>query len=133
MRLKRHSVLTVEQFKQHPVISFSTRESGLTMAFENWVGAHDVKIRNVLSCNSLTAIIALTVAGLGISFLPRHYVQPLVRRRRLVALRSDPPLPSVTYSFIWRRDDHRPLVGTFRRLLLESVNFRQQNPLWDAA
>ena len=94
------------------MISFSTAESGLTAAFDSWVVAHDVRVRNVISCNSLNAIVALTTTGVGISFLPRQYIAPLVRRGLLVALRSDPPLPKVSYSAIWRRDDDRKLVGS---------------------
>lgn len=131
VRLKRGTLLTAEQFQEHPVISFSTPESGLTAAFESWVVAHDVRVRNVISCNSLNAIVALTATGVGISFLPKHYVSPLVKRGLLVALRSDPPLPGVTYSAIWRRDDNRRLVGIMKKLVLEDLDFRMPNLLWD--
>jgi len=131
VRLKRGTLLTVEEFLDHPVISFSTSESGLTAAFGSWVVAHDVRVRNVISCNSLNAIVALTTTGVGISFLPKQYIAPLVRRGLLVALRSDPPLPKVTYTAIWRRDDGRKLVGTMKKLVRDRVDFRKPNPLWD--
>ncbi len=60
-----------------------------------------------------------------------HAGSPLVKRQLLVALRCDPPLPAVTYSFISRRDDNRRLVSIMKKLLLEDVDFRVQNPLWD--
>lgn len=130
-RLKRGTLLKAEQFQAHPVISFSTQDSGLTAAFGTWVAAHDVRVRNVITCNSLNAIVALTATGVGISFLPKHYVTPLVKRGLLVALRSDPPLPTVSYSFIWRRDDNRRLVSMMKQLLLDELDFRVPNLLWD--
>ena len=81
-------------------------------------------------CNSLTAILAMTVAGVGISFLPKRYVAPLIRRQLLVALRSDPPLPRPEYHFIWRQDDSRRLVAVMKHLVTEEVNFSAGNPLW---
>jgi DNA-binding transcriptional LysR family regulator len=129
-RLKRGTLLRAAQFQEHPVISFSTQDSGLTAAFGSWVAAHDVKVRNVISCNSLNAIVALTVTGVGISFLPRQYISPLVKRGLLVALKSDPPLPAVSYSFIWRRDDNRRLVNTMKTLLVSDTNFSVPNVLW---
>ena len=130
-RLKRGTLLTAERFQDHPVISFSTPESGLTAAFDSWIVAHDVRVRNVISCNSLNAIVALTTTGVGISFLPKQYVAPLVRRGLLVALRSDPTLPTVSYTAIWRRDDNRKLISTMKKLVRERVDFRKPNPLWD--
>ena len=124
-RLKRGTLLKAEQFQEHPVISFSTQDSGLTAAFGSWVAAHDVRVRNVISCNSLNAIVALTATGVGISFLPKHYIAPLVKRGLLVALRT------VSYSFIWRRDDSRRLVSLMKKLLLDDLDFRVPNLLWD--
>ena len=89
-------------------------------------------MREVVSCNSLTAILAMTVAGVGISFLPKRYVAPLIKRQLLVSLRSDPPLPRLDYHFIWRQDDARELVTVMKRLIVDEVDFTTSNPLWAA-
>jgi DNA-binding transcriptional LysR family regulator len=128
-RLRRGTLLKAAQFQQHPVIS-SSPESGLALAFESWAASYRMKVREVIVCNSLTAIIGLTVAGVGISFLPRRYVLPLVERSLLVPLRSDPPLPVFKYSLIWRRDDTRRVVTSIRKLVLEEVDFTTPNALW---
>jgi len=128
-RLKKGTLLDAALFQQHPVIS-STADSGLTDALTRWTSAHQVLVREVVACNSLTAILAMTVAGEGISFLPTRYVAPLVRRKLLVALRSEPALPSLGYHFVWRRDDARRLVAQMRELVTAQADFTIANPLW---
>ena len=128
-RLRKGTLLNAALLQQHPVI-LSTSDSGLTGALRNWTTAHGVQLREVVSCNSLTAILAMTVAGVGISFLPKRYVAPLIKRQLLVSLRSDPPLPRLDYQFIWRQNDSRHLVNVMKQLIVEEVDFTVSNPLW---
>ncbi|AMB87581.1 LysR family transcriptional regulator [Pseudomonas agarici] len=130
-RLAAGTILNAKHLQEHPVIS-STSESGLSFAFESWLAAYNIKIGQTIPCNSLTAITGLTVAGIGVSFLPTHYVQPLINKDLLVALRSDPPLPVLKYSLIWRRDDNRRLIQVARDLLEQEINFSRPNTLWGA-
>ena len=130
-RLRKGTLLNAALLQQHPVI-LSTSDSGLTGALRNWTTAQGVQMREVVSCNSLTAILAMTVAGVGISFLPKRYVAPLIKRKLLVSLRSDPPLPRLDYHFIWRQDDVRELVAVMKRLIVDEVDFTTSNPLWAA-
>lgn len=129
-RLAAGTILDADHLQEHPVIS-STSESGLSFAFDSWLAAYNIKIRQTIPCNSLTAITGLTVAGVGVSFLPTHYVQPLINKHLLVALRSEPALPILRYSLIWRRDDNRKLVQVARKLLEEEINFSRPNTLWN--
>lgn len=113
-----------------PLIS-STADSNLSTAISSWAASARVDIQRVISCNSLTTIVGLTVAGMGTSCLPRHYVQALVKRRKLAPVRrrgSAPP--TLSYSFIWRRDDERRLVTIMRDMVLAEANFAVSNPLW---
>ncbi|WP_313311124.1 LysR family transcriptional regulator [Pulveribacter sp.] len=130
-RLKRGTVLDAARMALHPVIASSV-DSGLAEPLQAWATHAGVQLREVLPCNSLTTILAMTVAGMGISFLPRHYVQPLVRRKMLVELRSDPPLPTIAYRFIRRRDDTRQLVARMRAAVVQEIDFDMPNPLWSA-
>ncbi len=127
--LPRGSHLDAAIFEQQPII-VSTTDSGLNATFEHWVNTSRLRVAHPITCNSLTAIVGLTVAGQGISFLPRHYVQPLVRRKLLATLRSDYPFPNVRYSFVSRADDKRRLIASMRTLSLEEVDFRVPNTLW---
>jgi DNA-binding transcriptional LysR family regulator len=128
----RGTVLTTEQIASHVVIAGQI-ESGATHVFNDWIAMHNVKLRRVLACNSSTTITGLTVAAVGISYLPLHHVRPLVERNLLVPLTSEPPVPrQMQFSFIYRRDDRRPLIQILKRVVLEEVDFSIPNKLWTA-
>jgi len=131
-RLRRRTLLTAEHFATHPVIN-NAHDSGLTAIFESWSAANHIRTAKTISSNSRAAIIALTVAGVGISFQPRKYVQPLFNRGMLVPLESEPPLPTLPYHLIWRRDDDRKLVQVMRELVEQEADFGSENPFWSVA
>jgi DNA-binding transcriptional LysR family regulator len=128
-RLRRRTVLTAEHFATLPVVS-NAHDSGLNAVFESWSAANHIRAVRTIPCNSRAAIIALTVAGVGLSFQPRRYVQPLFNRGLLVPLESVPPLPTVPYSLIWRRDDDRKLVQVMRDLVEQEADFGSENLFW---
>ncbi|ALK96078.1 hypothetical protein AB595_08705 [Massilia sp. WF1] len=121
-RIKAGKTLTVEEIQQHPIIVM-TSESRLTESFHNWSSQHKVSARRVLACNSLSAIVGLTIADVGISFLPRRFLEPMVEHGKLNAFQSEPPLPSIEYCFRWRTDDTRTLVPTLAQLAGTEVNY----------
>lgn len=130
-RLRRRSVLSPEQFETHPIIN-NPDDSGLSAAFGDWSRANRIQVGKTIRCNSRAAIIALTIAGVGISFQPRKYVQPLFDRGLLVPLESEPPMPHLPYNIIWRRDDDRPLIRTVVDLVQDEADFGMDNIFWTA-
>ncbi|TAL81374.1 MAG: hypothetical protein EPN46_05365 [Candidimonas sp.] len=86
-RLPKGTVLTPQHFAERPVITLSP-EAGLSRAFERWTAQQNLNIPCALICNSLTALIALVIAGVGISFFPRNYIEYFVRAGKLVELVS---------------------------------------------
>ena len=70
---------------------------------DTWLRSHDVRARRVVSANNLVALAGLTLAGLGISYLPRRYFADLVRSGSLEIVRTDPPVPKFTYYVAHRR------------------------------
>ncbi|KPG95991.1 LysR family transcriptional regulator [Pseudomonas sp. RIT-PI-q] len=114
--------LTAEHFLQHPIISLSS-DSRLTGLTNYWASAQQIELPRALTCNSLLALIELTVAGVGISTFPRNYMQPLIEGGHLVELRSALPLPDMSYCFDWRRDDERSVVRLLRQLVIEEADF----------
>jgi DNA-binding transcriptional LysR family regulator len=130
-RLAKGTVLTPRLFAEHPVITLSP-QAGLSKAFERWAAAEKLEIPRALICNSLTALIALAVAGVGISFFPRTYIEPYVRAGKLVELISN-PLPNLSYYFHWRSGDNRAVVTSLRDITMEVANFSIGSPLWPDA
>ena len=129
-RLPPGAVLAPGDFETHPVIN-NPQDSGLSAAFDAWARTNGIHIGKTISCNSRSAIIALTVAGVGISFQPLRYVQPLVDKGILMVVACDPPLPRQTYSLVWRVDDDRRLVGMMVDLIRVKANFELGNMFWE--
>ena len=65
----------------------------------------------------------LTLADVGLSFLPQTFVSPWVERGALANFRSDPALPSLRYCFVHREDDHRAMVQTLLASVLSEARF----------
>lgn len=122
-------VLVAEDFERLDILTHPP-ESGLANVFNSWLTVHNLKVQRVIVCNSLTTITGLTVSNMGLSFLPSDYVQPLIERGKLVALGSEPPLPTLDYNFIWLRDDIRPMTHVMKKLILSAIDFSIPNELW---
>jgi DNA-binding transcriptional LysR family regulator len=116
-RVRAGSVLKAKELSRHPVITM-TEGSGLTRAFEAWAAEQGLRMQRIVASNSLMAIIGLTMADLGLSFLPREFMRPWVESGALIALRSVPPLPTLLYCFLHREDDRRAMLP----ILLQCVN-----------
>ncbi|MGL1835109.1 LysR family transcriptional regulator [Rhodocyclaceae bacterium SMB388] len=115
-RISPGEVLTPAELLKYPLITM-TEGSGVTRAFERWAVEQGVSAQRIVSCNSLMGIIGLTIADVGISFLPSRFIQHWLDRGSLVALRSVPPLPTVTYCYMYRKDDNRALLKEMKQLV----------------
>lgn len=121
-RLRGRKVLGAQDLVQHPIIT-QTEGSSLTRAFDAWAAEQGLRPQRIVASNSLMAIAGLTVADVGISFLPVDFMQPWVQRGQLVVVRSTPALPSLEYCVMHRADDRRALVGTLLPCIAEEAVF----------
>ena len=124
-RIASGALLRQKDLEAHPVITM-TEGSGLTRAIESWASERNISLQRTLACNSLMAIVALVSADLGISFLPSQFMSMWVDEGALVALKSDPPLPSLNYCFFQRTDDARLLLQTMRGYVVQAADFTMQ-------
>ena len=121
--------LRPEDLQGVPIIN-NSYESGLSTAFEQWLETHQFRFSKVIQCNSRAAILALTIAGAGVSCQPQRYVQPLVDSGLLMAMDSEPPLPCVPYNLLWRRDEQRAHVRQLIELVKREADFSVPNIFW---
>ena len=56
----------------------------------------------VLRVQTVQQKIAAQVAGLGVGFLPRHRIQPLLASGELVELAVDPAIPLAPLQLVWK-------------------------------
>lgn len=83
---------------------------------ERWFRDAGAFHRSAASCNNMNVIASLTMAGVGVSLLPRTCYRAEVKARRLVVLRTAPAIPRVPFSLIHRVDRPHPLAGQIAAL-----------------
>jgi DNA-binding transcriptional LysR family regulator len=123
-------ILTASELQSMPVITM-TEDSGLTRAFNAWCVTHKMQPIRTISCNNLMTIIGLTIAGMGVSFLPEHFIQRLVDHGLLCRCESDPAFPVQDYSFLARGDDNRRLIRVMRDVVEECADFSMRFAGWN--
>jgi DNA-binding transcriptional LysR family regulator len=124
--IKDGTLLTPERIYEHPIITM-TADSGLAREFTSWATSHGLQTQRILACNNFSAIIGLTVAGIGISFLPKEYLAPLAISKQIVQLESEPALPNLKYFLQSRSDDSRYITKAIKQLVMEEVDFTIQH------
>lgn len=130
-RLPAGIALDHRQFESQPIISMAS-ESGITIALDNWAASHDLRFSRIVASNSVTAVLALTIAGAGVSLLPTALVAPIVAGGGLTLLGCANellPLPRLSYHLHWRKEDSRLLLQTLKQYLIEDVDFSRVNAL----
>jgi DNA-binding transcriptional LysR family regulator len=123
------NLITLDVLRSMPIITM-TGESGLTRAFHAWCVLNNLNVRHKIACNNLMTIIGLTIAGLGLSYLPAAFTKPLVDRGLLLPLNSDPPFPAQDYHFLAREDDRRSLIAEMRIIVQEAADFSKPYGQW---
>jgi len=121
-RLPKGTVLHRRHLAEHPVITLNP-QSRLSRTFDEWARQQGIQVPRALVCNSLSALIALTIAGVGISYFPRIHVQPYVRAGKLVELVSRPRLATLSYYVQWRKDDRRAMIAALKDIVLSTADF----------
>ena len=126
-RVTAGTVLSARQLEALPIITM-TEGSGMTVAINQWALEHRINLHRTLASNSMMAIVGLTAADIGISFLPVLFMQPWIAQDRLVACRSRPAPPNLSYYFLSRSDDKRELIETMQRLIASAAQLDALTP-----
>jgi DNA-binding transcriptional LysR family regulator len=104
--------------------------AGPTRMLEHWLAVNNLEAGRRLTCNNLAAIASLIAAGVGIGLFPNGWLRQMAERNAVVQLKSRPALPELEYTFQWRRDDARPLLGRLRDAVTQTVDFSKPSPQW---
>jgi DNA-binding transcriptional LysR family regulator len=118
----RSRTLTPTQLRRFPVITLP-EGAGSTRILDDWLQAAGIDAVQRIACNNWGAIAGMLREGLGIGFLPEGWDGAPTDPAALRVLKSQPPLAPLPYSFQWRRDDTRPLVGIMRDCVAQCVDF----------
>jgi DNA-binding transcriptional LysR family regulator len=117
--------LSMHDLANYPVLT-EGRRSGSGLFFEKWLKSEGMMLQRTLYTDSLVALVGLTVAGLGISYLPRQCFEPLVTEGKLTIIQTTPALPPVPYAAMYRSDRPSAFVSAVAMLALEVCDFSRQ-------
>ena len=98
-------------------------KSGTGVLYNQWLSSVNMQPSNTIVCNSLLAIIGMTVSGLGFSYLPRQSVEPLVQSNLLEVLKISPTLPKTNYVAAFKSDQRSTLISSIILLAQECCDF----------
>jgi DNA-binding transcriptional LysR family regulator len=83
-----------------------------------WLERNGVQPRNIMTCNSFSALGGMASAGLGVACLPNAIAGELVMPGRLLELKVTPVMPPVRYVAVARHDAltpfHRRVIALAR-------------------
>ena len=97
--------------------------SGTGRIYNRWLRSIGIQPQNTIFSNSLVTIIALTISGMGVSYLPKHCMNDMVHSGALQALNVTPVLPSASYAAVYRADRKSAVVESIASLAQESCDF----------
>lgn len=100
-----------------------SRQAGSTRILDAWRQASKASILNLIESNSMVTMAGIISAGMAIGYLPRGWLQPLLRNGVLQIIPSRTPLKTLDYRFHWRTDDTRPLISKLREVALDVVDY----------
>ena len=98
-------------------------KSGTGRAYDAWMKEQGVQPTNAIVVSNLVALTGLTVSGLGVSYLPRECLQPLVAAGMLAELDVVPALPVVRYVAMQKGVHRSALTSSIVMLAQESCDF----------
>ena len=122
-----HGKLTPRDLHAWPLLTL-TRTSNLHKLLGAWFEESGATARRVDVCNSIGVLGALTIAGLGVSFLPREHFGREVDSGQLQVLDLAPRLPDLEYFAVFEKRQTQPLSQTIAHLAQQCSSFRKPGP-----
>jgi DNA-binding transcriptional LysR family regulator len=97
--------------------------SGTGLVYSRWLKSIGITLSTTMSSNNLMALIGLTASGLGLSYLPRKCLSPMIKAGVLRELKVRPALPPVTYVGMSRSEQRSSLISSLLELAQQSCDF----------
>lgn len=120
--IRSRRALDYQQLAEHTILTQGGR-SGSSLLVNKWLRANGVAFKRTITCDSLTALIGLVTAGVGVSYLPRQCFQFFNDDRRIAIVPVKPTLPEVPYAAMYRNDLPSTFVASIAQLAREVCDF----------
>lgn len=122
------SVLSARDLMNFPIISQPTN-SALSYLYAAWFAQQGIDVKRVMTCNSVSVIVQMTMLGLGISYLPAFFFRPWVEQGKLVELKVRPLLPHVNYHIVYKKSVLNHIIAPIIELAQEVCDFHLQGAM----
>lgn len=99
------------------------KNSGTGRAYDAWMKDQGVQPADTIVVSNLVALTGLTVSGLGVSYLPRRCLDPLVSAGMLAVIDVQPALPVVRYVAMHKGEHRSALTSSIVMLAQECCDF----------
>ncbi|QEE42387.1 MULTISPECIES: LysR family transcriptional regulator [unclassified Methylobacterium] len=120
--LRDRGVVELAELAQFSILTQGNR-SGSGVVFDQWLHACGVSLPHMIQSNSFVAIVGLTLAEVGISYLPERCFDGLIERERLRVVETNPPLPPITYVVTFRETESFNTTESIARIAQSTCNF----------
>lgn len=97
--------------------------SGTGRIYDAWMAERGVEPADSIVVSNLVALTGLAVSGLGVAYLPRDCLAPLVAAGMLEVLPVDPALPPVPYAALHKGGQRSALVASIVMLAQSCCDF----------
>lgn len=98
-------------------------KSGTGMLYDSWMRELGIAPARPIVIHNLVALIGLTISGLGVSYLPREALRPMVEQGTLQVLDIAPALPRVSYVACSKNGHSRSLFASIVMLAQSCCDF----------
>lgn len=114
--------IPLTEISDYPLLSQGDL-SGTGITYSRFLVEHGVNAAKGFTSNNLVAQIGLTLAGIGVSYLPRDCFQYLVDDGTLQEIETDPPLPPIEYVAMYRAEHAYALTAEIAELAATHCDF----------
>ncbi len=119
------SLISLQQLAQYPVLTHGD-QSGSGLYFKKWLKSEGVSFRMIFSSDSISALLGLTLGGMGVSHLPLQCFGFLIDEGKLSVISTTPPLPLVPYAAMYRNDRPQAMTSAIAEVASEVCDFSRQ-------
>lgn len=115
----------LDQLTRYKILMQGNR-SGTGVFVSRWLRSEGIVTYHHVFSESLIALLGMTAAGLGITYLPSDCFAPQIRGGKLVEIPTTPALPDIPYVAMFRRDRPSTFIRTVADIAKSSCDFSQQ-------
>ncbi|CAN1543659.1 LysR Transcriptional regulator [Burkholderiaceae bacterium] len=114
--------LQMQDLAKHRLLTQDDR-SGTGQLYNRWMQSIGIKPENTILSNSLVTLIALTISGMGVSYLPKNCLQQMIHAGSLQVLSVTPVLPLASYAAVYRAEQKSAFISAVATLAQDHCDF----------